>query len=448
MNKLMNAKELAGVGDGTCEGGGGHHQRAHQHGATSRAALAALEVAITGASAKLIADELVGVHAEAHRAACPTPFKSGFTEDFGDAHFFCDGGDSLGTGNDNGFHMRSNLAAADVLGDFLEIGETTIGAATEEGDIDFESVHRCSGSDLHVLNGLDGGCTILLREVLGIRDRLIDEDSLSRGDAPGDGGEDILSPETNDIVIDGVGIGGNGLPARDGGVPLSSLGGVGAATQILESSLVGIHIADARTALDGHIADGHAFFLSEIIEGRAAVFVGIADAAIHAEVADDVQGDILGIDAGDELSINIDAANLGLADRHGLGREDIAHLASTDAKGDGSKGSVGRSVRVAAGNRHAGLGDALLRPDDVNDALIAAGQIKKGNTGFGAVLAQFLDHRIGEGIGERFLALIRRNDVIDGGEGAVGIENLQAKVTKHPKGLRARHLVNEVRADQ
>ena len=43
---LVNAKELAGIGDASREGGCGHHQRAHQHGATGGAALAALEVPI------------------------------------------------------------------------------------------------------------------------------------------------------------------------------------------------------------------------------------------------------------------------------------------------------------------------------------------------------------------------------------------------------------------
>ena len=103
---------------------------------------------------------------------------------------------------------------------------------------------------------------------------------------------------------------------------------------------------------------------------------------------------------------------------------------------------------VAAGNRGAGLGDTLLRTDDVDDALFAGGQIKEGDAGLGAVLAQLLDHRVGERVGEGFLRLVRRDDVIDGCEGAVRIENLQPEVAQHAKSLRTRHLMDEVGADQ
>ena len=108
---------------------------------------------------------------------------------------------------------------------------------------------------------------------------------------------------------------------------------------------------------------------------------------------------------------------------------------------------MGRGVGVTTGDRGAGLGDPLLGPDDVDDPLIATGQIKEGHAGLGAVLTELLDHRIGEGIGERLGPLIGRDNVIDRGKGAVRIENLQAEIAKHPEGLGARHLMDEMCAD-
>ena len=102
---------------------------------------------------------------------------------------------------------------------------------------------------------------------------------------------------------------------------------------------------------------------------------------------------------------------------------------------------------VTAGDRRTGLGDALLGANDVDDALIARGKVKESDARFGAVLSKFLHHRISERIGEGFCALVCRDDVIDGCESAVGIEDLQSKVAHHAESLRAGHLMDEVRAD-
>ncbi len=51
-----------------------------------------------------------------------------------------------------------------------------------------------------------------------------------------------------------------------------------------------------------------------------------------------------------------------------------------------------------------GLGDSLLRPDDVDDALLARRQIEKCHVRLRAILAQRLDHVIRERIRKRLLA--------------------------------------------
>ena len=335
-----------------------------------------------------------------------------------------------------------------MLGDFLKIGEAAIGAAAKEGDIDLDADRRGSGGELHVLDGFMGGGTVFLGEFIGVGYCLVDEDRLSGSDAPGDGREDLLGLEVDDVVVDGVLVRGNGLPACNGRIPLRSLRRVGAPAQVLKGGFVRIHIADTGSSLDRHIADGHALFLGEVIEGRSTVFVGVADTAIHPEVADDMKNDILGVDAGGELAVDINAADLGLADCHGLGGKHVADLTCSNAEGNGAEGSVSGGMGVTAGDRGAGLGDTLLGADDVDNALIARGKVEECNAGLGAVFSEFLHHRVGERIGEGFRTLVGRNNMIDSGEGAVRVEDFQAKISHHPEGLRACHLMNEVSADQ
>ena len=101
---------------------------------------------------------------------------------------------------------------------------------------------------------------------------------------------------------------------------------------------------------------------------------------------------------------------------------------------------------IAAGDGGARLGDTLLGTDDVDDALVAGGKVKEGDAGLGAVLPKLLHHRVGERVGEGLGALVGRDDVVDRGEGAVRIEDLEAEVADHAESLRARHLVDEVGA--
>ena len=84
----------------------------------------------------------------------------------------------------------------------------------------------------------------------------------------------------------------------------------------------------------------------------------------------------------------------------------------------------------------------------MHDALLARGHVKKLDPGFGAIFAQLLDHGIGQLVGEWLLALVGRHNVVYRGKGALRVEDLQIKVAQHAEGLRAGHLVNEVRADE
>ena len=157
---------------------------------------------------------------------------------------------------------------------------------------------------------------------------------------------------------------------------------------------------------------------------------------------------ILGINAGRQFSVDVDPADLRLADCHGLGREHVPDLAGADAEGDGPKSAMGRSVRVAARDRRAGLRDPLFGADDVDNALLAARKIEKFDSGVRAVFPQRLDHGIGKVVAEWLFAFIRGDNVIHGREGARGVEDFESEVAQHSECLWAGHLVDEVGADE
>ena len=77
--------------------------------------------------------------------------------------------------------------------------------------------------------------------------------------------------------------------------------------------------------------------------------------------------------------------------RQGLGGEHVLDLAGADAEGERAERAVGGGVAVAAHDRHARQGAALLGADDVHDALAGIAHREVGDAELGGVLAQHLD---------------------------------------------------------
>ena len=124
--------------------------------------------------------------------------------------------------------------------------------------------------------------------------------------------------------------------------------------------------------LDGHVADRHAPFHRQLADGLAGVLDDVAGGAVDADPADDAQNQVFGGDAVREgaFGANLHGPRPGL--EQALGRQDVLHLRGADTEGEGAEGAVGRGVAVAANDGLAGLGVALLRADDVDDALAGA----------------------------------------------------------------------------
>jgi len=271
---------------------------------------------------------------------------------------------------------------------------------------------------------------------------------LARVDAPGDRRADRSGIENLHIVVRCIRIGGNLLPLDDGGVPILTLGAVGSAAEVSKGLFVRVHVSGSGAALDRHVADGHSLFQGKAFDGRTGILVGETGAAIDPEGADDVEDDVLGVDTRAEFSSNLDFTDLERGKSHRLGGEDIADLAGADPEGDRSESPVGGGVGIAAGNGGAGLGDALFRADDVDDALFSRGDVEEGDAEVGTILAEFLDHGVRQSVLKGLHPLVGGHDVVDRGKGPPRESHLQAQIAEHAEGLGAGDLVDQMGADK
>ncbi len=119
-----------------------------------------------------------------------------------------------------------------------------------------------------------------------------------------------------------------------------------------------------------------------------------------------------------------------------------------DAHREGAEGAVGGGVRVAADHGHAGLGEAQLRADHVDDALLGVAEGVQPDTELLAVVAQGLDLRAAGEIGNWLVDVQRGSVVVLGGDGEVRPAQRASGQPEALKGLRRRHLVHQVEVDE
>ena len=184
------------------------------------------------------------------------------------------------------------------------------------------------------------------------------------------------------------------------------------------------------------------------VDDGPGVLVRVADAALHAEAADDRQDDVLGVDAGARPPSTPHLSEPGLRHRQALGGQDVAHLARADPERDRPEGAVRRGVAVAARDGHAGLGQPELRADDVHDALPPAVEVEERHAEVLRVAHHVHGHLLGERIGVRPRLGRGRDDVVERGEGALGHAHAKPELAQHRERLRRGHLVDEVKPDE
>src|SRR5581483_636265 len=321
-------------------------------------------------------------------------------------------------------------------------------ARSDECDVDLRTGDPVAGAQAHVLvRVLDHG-PLVRGEVAGRGHALVDPDRLAGIDAPRDGRRDVGSGELDDVVVRGVGVGRHREPPARSLLERVALRRELAPAQVVDRRAIGVHVAEARAALDRHVADGHPLFHRHRFEDRARVLVREADAALDAEATDDVQDHVLRVDAGREPTADGDAPELRALDREALAREHVAHLARPDAERDGAERAVRARVAVAAGDRHPRLRQAELGADDVDDPLVAGIGAEEPDPELAAVLLDRRHHRLGLAVGERARLRVGRDDVVDGRERPVRKRHAEPGLADHREGLRARDLVHEVEPDE
>ena len=88
------------------------------------------------------------------------------------------------------------------------------------------------------------------------------------------------------------------------------------------------------------------------------------------DTGDDRKDDVLRGHMRTQLSLDHDPHRFRLAQPQGLRREHMQRIGRADAEGEASKCAVGGGVGIRAGDQEAGLGNAELRRDHVQDSLV------------------------------------------------------------------------------
>ena len=243
-----------------------------------------------------------------------------------------------------------------------QVREPPVGARPHEGDVDPGSAQRRSGRQAHEVQGLPDRVRVRSRVRGGrVRNRLRHVHRLARVDPPRHARLDGAAIDLGDIVVDRVRVRGHRPPPLLRALEGATLGRERPPLQVREGGLVGVDIADSRAALDGHVADRHALVHGHALDRLADVLVRVADPAPHTQPRDDLEDDVLGVDARPQFTRDRDPAHLERSDRQALGSEHVAHLRGADPEGHRPEGAVRGRVAVPARYGHARLREAQFR---------------------------------------------------------------------------------------
>ena len=223
---------------------------------------------------------------------------------------------------------------------------------------------------------------------------------------------------------------------------------MGPAVEVLEGRVVRGDQAGPGPALDAHVADGHPLLHGQAADGLAGVLEDVTGPAADPDPGDEGEDDVLGADARREPSVDPDLVRLRVALEERLGGQDHLDLARPDPERERAERAVGRGVRVAAHDRHPGLGEPELRTDDVDDALAGVADAVQRDPEFGAVGLELVDLGERHLVDERQAAIRRRDGVVGGRHGLSRTPDTDAARAETREGLRARHLVDQVEVDR
>ena len=172
------------------------------------------------------------------------------------------------------------------------------------------------------------------------------------GVRPGHHRDDGAGIQLDDALVGGAGVGGERPPGLLAALAGEKLAGRGVAR----------HEARLGAGLDGHVAEREAAGHGQGVDARPPELERLVRGAVGAEVADEREHQVLGLDAVAQLAGDLDAEGLGdaqpgLAAGHADGDVGAAHAGREGAEGAGHAG-----VRIGADDEVAGPGVALGDP--------------------------------------------------------------------------------------
>ena len=347
---------------------------------------------------------------------------------------------------DRGLHLPA--VGGDDLGSFTQVADAAVRARTNEHDVDGEAGQLLTRGQTHVGVSLFDGLALVGGKARHGGQGLVDAHAVVGRDTPGDIRGDVFGAEGLHIVKHRMGVTRHRRPPGHCLIPGCAGGRVLAALEVGEGRGIGIDIAATSAALDGHVAHRHALFHGHGGNRGARELIGEANPALGGEDAQDVENDVLSKDPGGQLAVDLDLAHFHALHRHGLGREHVADLAGADAKGDRTEGAMSSGVTIATCHGHARLGQALLRGDDVDHALLARTGLEQADAVLAAIPLDVRHHFFGLDVGVGPRLILGRDDVVDRGDGALGIRHFQTTLAQHGECLRAGNLMDQVQPDE
>ena len=147
------------------------------------------------------------------------------------------------------------------------------------------------------------------------------------------------------------------------------------------------------------------------------------------------------------LPCDVDLHRFRFVLRKALRGEHVLHFARPDAECERAHRAVRGGVAIAADDRVAGLRDAELRPDHVDDALIAALHVEKIDAVLLAIARERFELRDRVRIDERQRAIFRRDRMIHHREGQFGLAHFAAGSFQPGKRLRRSAFVDQMPVD-
>ena len=234
-------------------------------------------------------------------------------------------------GQDDTAHALGDLAALEHFGGVAHVGDAAVGAGADD--------HLIDGHVLHFGNGLG-----VFGQVRAGHLRL-----------------HVAHIDAYDSFIRRTGIGRNEF--RIGAVVIAAIG---------ERFLVGREQAALAARFNRHIGDAEARFDVEFGEGFAAEFQRLVQGAVHADVADEPQDQVLAAQPFGHLAFKFHADGRGHLEPQPAERHTGGDVRGAEAGRECAEAAVGAGVAVRADHEVAGLHEALFGQEGVLDAAVAA----------------------------------------------------------------------------